>query len=239
MTLIWPDGAIQKQWLQVLVKADSVTGLATPDVFYFGNAVGDSGNNATNAYVDGTDFAGARDQPHNFLDRAEIDDRYDYNRDSFVDGTDLAIARDHGTNFLTALKLITVPVAVPLAMLPAASGGRAEGESGLLFGPDQAVYAGDGAWAPWDALLVFNHLNGVADGEAGLFAAPVPGATPVDARVLTAAGRPQASDKLSRWPLVTPRDGDTAPSPVDADGAWTELEPLLSDIAVDIAQAWK
>ena len=61
--------------------------------------------------MDGTDFAGSRDNPHNFLNRAAVDDEYDYNRDSFVDGTDLAIARDNTTNFLTALRLISVPAA--------------------------------------------------------------------------------------------------------------------------------
>src|SRR5207248_5029700 len=49
--ITWPDGAIQKQWLQVTVKADANTGLATADVFYFGNAVGDAGNHSSDAQV--------------------------------------------------------------------------------------------------------------------------------------------------------------------------------------------
>jgi len=106
VVLIWADGAIQKQWLQVTIKNDPAIGLSIPDVSYFGNAVGESGNSTTNTFVDGSDFAGARDNPHNFLNRAQIDDSYDYNRDSFVDGSDLAIARDNNTNFLTALKLL-------------------------------------------------------------------------------------------------------------------------------------
>jgi hypothetical protein len=59
--------------------------------------------------VDGTDFVGVRDNPHNFLNRAAMTDAYDINRDSFVDGTDLVLVRDNNTNFLTALKLIAVP----------------------------------------------------------------------------------------------------------------------------------
>ena len=43
VTLVWPDGAIQKQWLEVTVKATTRTGLAADDVFYFGNAVAESG----------------------------------------------------------------------------------------------------------------------------------------------------------------------------------------------------
>ncbi|MHB0960644.1 MAG: M28 family peptidase [Pirellulaceae bacterium] len=115
VVLVWPDapnpGSITKQWLQVTVLANERTGLADPDVFYFGNAMGDSGlgNTTTRAYVDGVDFAGARDNSHNFANRALIDDAFDYNRDSFVDGTDLAIVRDNNTNLATALKLFTVP----------------------------------------------------------------------------------------------------------------------------------
>jgi len=95
--------------LQVTVKATAATGLTENDVFYFGNAVGESLDSDAVTFVDGTDFAGARDHGHNFLDRAARDDAYDYNRDSFVDGSDLAIARDNNTNFLTCLDLITAP----------------------------------------------------------------------------------------------------------------------------------
>jgi len=40
VTLIWADNTIQKQWLEVTVLATVNTGLAAPDVFYFGNAMG-------------------------------------------------------------------------------------------------------------------------------------------------------------------------------------------------------
>jgi len=109
VTLIWDDQTIHDQWLQVTVLATEHTGLGHPEVFYFGNAVGDSGDSTNNTFVDGTDFAGARDNGRDFLDQAPIDFPYDYNRDSFVDGTDMATARDNSTNFLTALKLITIP----------------------------------------------------------------------------------------------------------------------------------
>ena len=111
VTLIWENGAIQRQWLQVTVAADAATGLSNADVFYFGNAVGESGNSGTNTFVDGTDFAGARDNFRNFLNRAPVDFAYDYNRDSFVDGSDMAVARDNNTNFLTALRLLNAPAA--------------------------------------------------------------------------------------------------------------------------------
>ncbi|MFC1597180.1 M20/M25/M40 family metallo-hydrolase, partial [Planctomycetota bacterium] len=88
--IIWEETAVQNSnWLQVTVLANANTGLSQEDVFYFGLAAGECGNSTGDAYVDGTDFAGARDNPHNILDRAAIDDDYDYNRDSYVDGSDL------------------------------------------------------------------------------------------------------------------------------------------------------
>jgi len=109
VTLIWSDRAIRNQWLQVTVKANTTTGLGQNDVFYVGNAVGESLDSAAFTFVDGTDFAGARDNTHDSDARAPIDDRFDYNRDSLVDDSDLAIARDNHTNFLTSLTLFTAP----------------------------------------------------------------------------------------------------------------------------------
>jgi len=108
VTLIWDDHAIENQWLQVTVKANATTGLDQNDVFYVGNAVGECGDATAFTFVDGTDFAGARDNPHVF-DDAPIDDPFDYDRDSKVTSVDLAIARDNHTNFLTCLTLFTAP----------------------------------------------------------------------------------------------------------------------------------
>jgi len=119
ISIIWANNVIQKQWLQVSLKANGNTDLPADEVFYFGNSIGETGNSASNTFVDGSDFAGARDNPHNFLDRALIGDAYDINRDSFVDGSDLAAVRDNSTNFLSALKLITAPVAGPVSLFAA------------------------------------------------------------------------------------------------------------------------
>jgi len=107
--LIWDDRAIYNQWLQVTVKANARTGLGQNDVFYVGNAIGECGDATAFTFVDGADFAGARDNTHDSQGRALIEDRFDYNRDSLVDQTDLAIARDNHTNFLTCLTLFTAP----------------------------------------------------------------------------------------------------------------------------------
>ena len=109
ITLVLPDGEVVGEWLRVEMLANVDTGLAESDVFYFGNAIGDSGDATTNTNVDATDELGARNNQHNFLDPAPIDDAYDYNRDARVDATDELLARNNQTNFLNRLNLITVP----------------------------------------------------------------------------------------------------------------------------------
>ena len=104
--IVWPDNAIQKQWLQVTVAADASTGLIAPDVFFFGNAIAESGNDPASAFVNATDEITARNDPHNFINPALINNVHDYNRDKKVDATDQILARNNGTNFLSALKLI-------------------------------------------------------------------------------------------------------------------------------------
>ncbi|MCI0538194.1 MAG: LamG domain-containing protein [Verrucomicrobiales bacterium] len=108
ITLIWADGAIQKQWLQVTVKSTSNTTLLKDDVFYFGNAVGDSGNSVTDTKVNATDEILARNNPR-ANGQAPSTFPYDYNRDSKVNATDEIIARNNATSSVTALKLISVP----------------------------------------------------------------------------------------------------------------------------------
>jgi hypothetical protein len=110
VTLIWEDGLIRNCWLQVTVLATDATGLAENEVFYVGNAVGESGNSTTDALVNATDEIGARNNPHSPFAPAPKDDAYDYNRDRLVNATDQIIARNNRTSPFTALKLITPPL---------------------------------------------------------------------------------------------------------------------------------
>jgi len=116
--LIWADNVIQNTWLQVTVLADAATGLASPHVFYYGNSIGETGDNPSNTFVNAGDFIAVRDHPSNFPNHAPPGNPYDLNHDSFVNAGDLIIARDHGNNFQTALKFIA-PIAPPAA--PAAA----------------------------------------------------------------------------------------------------------------------
>lgn len=122
VTLIWANNAIQKKWLQVAVKATANTGLATEDVFFFGNAIGESGNSSVNAQVDSADEIGARNNPHSFLNPAPLADVYDYDRNKRVDANDEITARNNATSVFTALKLINLanyfPSPLPCSAAP-------------------------------------------------------------------------------------------------------------------------
>lgn len=88
ITIIWPDNAIQKQWLQVTVRATANTGLAADDVFYFGNAVGETGNSTADAKVTGAD---ALRVLNNTSASAPISSPHDHNRDGKVGAADRLI----------------------------------------------------------------------------------------------------------------------------------------------------
>jgi len=109
VTITWANGAIKNRWLEVTTQATAATGLADPDVFYFGNAVGETGGSTSNAMVTLTDEIVTRNARTGLLNRAEIDARCDFNRDGLVNVTDRVIVRSNRTNLGSALKLITAP----------------------------------------------------------------------------------------------------------------------------------
>lgn len=109
VTVIFADDSIKGKWLQVTVKVTAATGLVSDDVFYFGNATGETGNSAGDAIVDATDEISARNDPRHFVLPADIDDVNDHDRDKKVDATDQIISRNHVTDFTSSLKLIIVP----------------------------------------------------------------------------------------------------------------------------------
>ena len=110
ITLIWADNVIEKQWLEVTMLANGSTNLPTPHVHFWGNAIGETGNDPANATVNATDQTGTRDNFTTFFDPADIMNPYDFNRDTRVNATDQTIARDNFTSFFTVLQLIEPPV---------------------------------------------------------------------------------------------------------------------------------
>jgi hypothetical protein len=124
VTLVWPDAAIQNTWLEVRFKSGARSLLGHDDLFYFGNAIGETGSLPGNTFVTSIDVIGARDHQRGPFDLAPIDDVYDFNRDRVVTSADVIIARDHQAGALTALPLIsipTAPVAAAAAVLPVAA----------------------------------------------------------------------------------------------------------------------
>lgn len=111
VTLIWKGNnfdavvdaneAVAKRWLQVTVKATANTGLAANDVFYFGNAVGETGNSVTDAKVTSAD---ALRVLNNITADAALNNRYDHNRDGVVGGADRLVV----LNNLAALQSLVL-----------------------------------------------------------------------------------------------------------------------------------
>lgn len=108
VTIIWPNGAIPNTiWLKVTVLPTAQTGLAVADVFYFGNAVGESlSTSGGMALVNATDELDARNDPHTIFNPATIVNKHDYNRDRLVNATDELISRNHPTTIFNALVLV-------------------------------------------------------------------------------------------------------------------------------------
>jgi hypothetical protein len=127
VVLTWANGAISKKWLEVIVLANANTGLAQKagypagqgDVFFFGNAVADSGqgDNATQAVVNTTDELAARNNPASLASNNPITNLFDYNRDGQVNVTDALASRNNPTNAGNVLRFISIgnPPAAPEA----------------------------------------------------------------------------------------------------------------------------
>jgi hypothetical protein len=105
LEIVFDDNDVQNEWLQVTLHANANTDLLTPDVFYFGNAIGEAGDSPNSAAVNAIDELAARAAPG----PATLANPYDFNRDGVVDLTDQVIARSHATFFLNQLALIAPP----------------------------------------------------------------------------------------------------------------------------------
>ena len=123
VTLVFADGAIRDQWLQVTVKANARTGLAAPDVFYFGNLTGEVNDSATTAVVNALDIAAIK----RVLGRTGVDVNFviDFDRDGRVNALDVAAAKSRLTRSLSSLggaapaaAFSTVPVSAGEALAP-------------------------------------------------------------------------------------------------------------------------
>ena len=120
--LIWSDGAIEDEWLEITMAANADTGLALPDTFFFGNLIGDTGDGDTPNLA----FSNATDENAARLNNsaATITNPYDFNRDRFVNSSDESIARANSGS-LRYIKILSntplAPASVPSTVVPAAA----------------------------------------------------------------------------------------------------------------------
>jgi hypothetical protein len=115
VTIAWTDGAIRNTWLQVTVLVSARTGLAAPDVFYFGHLTGDAADTragAASIAVDARDEAAIR--RHLSRNPVKVTSVYDLNKDGVVSNTDyLMMRRAIGTS----LPMLAAPAAPSAAAL--------------------------------------------------------------------------------------------------------------------------
>ncbi|MEX0938203.1 MAG: alkaline phosphatase family protein [Pirellulales bacterium] len=188
ITLIWADEAIRNEWLSITVEATDQTGLTTPDVFYFGNAVGEvTQPTQGHTIVDPTDQLAIRNNTvssflarNGLLEASLIDSRYDINRDSGIDAADELIARNNGTSSLDTLKLIvpmasSEPVASPLTGRAAAwatQDSESEPQQSLAAAPlrqaslGRALEIDERIWADDDELAMSLTSSSPADSQS-------------------------------------------------------------------------
>jgi hypothetical protein len=112
VTLIWANNVIQKQWLQATLNATANTKLPAANVFYFGNAPGETLNGApgaTTAPVNLEDVSLTRSNQSGFTTVGAAN-RFDHNRDRMVNLSDVSVSRNNQSGF-TPLNLISIPAA--------------------------------------------------------------------------------------------------------------------------------
>lgn len=114
IVITWTDGAIAKTWLQVTVKANANTGLLSPDVHYWGNWTGETGNSANDTIVNTFDQLLTRINFTSSTSSAEVDSAYDFDRDGKVNTFDQLLARINFTSSTNYLRLISPPLSAGL-----------------------------------------------------------------------------------------------------------------------------
>jgi hypothetical protein len=172
--LIWNADQLAKTWLEVTVAANSNTGLAAADAFYFGNAVGDSGQGDTVLYalVTSVDEAGSRNNPQFLFNNIPITNIYDYNRDGSVSSIDEAIARANPTNPTDAVRYISVapPTTVVARKLFYAGSPRYNVTNGMFpgFSDDNAIASDKVALLPGTGTATFANVSSYSGGITGV-----------------------------------------------------------------------
>ena len=135
VTIVWPDDSIRDTWVRVTLLASGHTGMAAPDVFYFGNLIGETGDSVTPRRVSALDLLAVR---RNFRTAgADVENRFDINRDGRVNARDLVGVRANLNRTLATVP--TSPAAPPqiIALGPTGTLRRVSDEPVLALNADQ------------------------------------------------------------------------------------------------------
>ena len=207
VTITWPDGAIRSAWLMATLAANARTGLAAPDVFYFGNVVGETGDAAGAPTVTAVDLSRTRARAGG---GATIDDLADHNRDGRVDVLDVVAVRANLSEGLLPVGTgaggpVTVAAASVLSMRPFYNNSRFDGFDPAANGADDAAVA-PGKSGRLPALeSSFANVTSYSRGLNGVM---------IDVAQLPASGAPSADDFVFRTGGVSDRNAwSMAPPP--------------------------
>jgi hypothetical protein len=115
ITVYFADDSIENQWLEVTVKSNLNTGLAQPDVHYWGNAIGETGlGQPGSTRVNATDRDGVVNNFSNSLNVPGVSNKFDINRDGSVNSTDRQLVINNFTSSLTDLPILNLPAMAAL-----------------------------------------------------------------------------------------------------------------------------
>ncbi len=151
VVLTWPDGAIKNTYLQVIVAANADTGLASPDVFFFGNRIGDTfdGTPPSQFVTNAVDEVRVRNnQPAMGL---SVSNAYDFDKNGRLDAVDMILAR----NNIGMLSRIQIPTPPPPSALDSGAVALAlaaadAGESTSMLADVDQVLAMEGSFQQRD-----------------------------------------------------------------------------------------
>ena len=109
VTLVWADGnVVTDGWLEVTVKANANTGLTMPDVFAFGNLIGDTSRRAGAGTILSVTAADQAAVKRSLNTSSVVTSATDFNRDGRTNAADLLTARRNAGDTLPLARALPV-----------------------------------------------------------------------------------------------------------------------------------